>query len=207
MPHKEWADADPRLAALCFDALRALEADGAKLVDVTLPHLEVAQAIGVLSIGPETAAHVVDYEEYEHRFGGELRVQMAILGSVGAHEYLTAQRARAALRRTTAEVMGGLDLLALPTTPIVAPSYPVDEDLQHVVDDDATRLMCRYAFLANLTGYPSSSTPVGTVDGLPVGLQLLGDAWDEGSVIAGMAHLERLGIPAIPLAPGYSPLL
>ncbi len=208
IPATEWKDADERVGALCMDALRALESEGARLVEIDLPHAGIAQAIGVLSIGPETRAHVADYvAEHGDRFGGELEMQLALLGSVSAHEYLTAQRARAALRRSTAEVMGGIDLIALPTVPGVAPSYPASENRQHVVDDDATRLACRFAFLANLTGYPSGQTPVGMHEGLPVGLQLLGDAWDEASIIAAMAHLERLEIAAIPTPGAFEALV
>lgn len=208
VPQAEWQDANPEVAAACMDALRALERDGAKLVDVTLPHAEVAQAIGVLSIGPETAAHVCDYAaEFGHLFGGELRLQMAILGSVGADDYLRAQRARAALRASTAAVMRTVDVLALPTLPIVAPKYPAREDRMQVADDDNTRIICRYTFLANLTGYPAGTAPVGLVDGLPVGLQFVGDAWDEGSVLACLAAVERTGASNLPTSPAYRPLL
>jgi aspartyl-tRNA(Asn)/glutamyl-tRNA(Gln) amidotransferase subunit A len=44
-------------------------------------------------------------------------------------------------------------------------------------------------------------------DGLPIGLQLVGDAWDEASVIAVMAHCERTGISARKTAPGWQDLL
>jgi aspartyl-tRNA(Asn)/glutamyl-tRNA(Gln) amidotransferase subunit A len=54
--------------------------------------------------------------------------------------------------------------------------------------------MCRYAFLANLTGLPALSAPVGSDrDGMPVGLQLIGDAWDEACVLQAAAALERVG--------------
>jgi aspartyl-tRNA(Asn)/glutamyl-tRNA(Gln) amidotransferase subunit A len=46
--------------------------------------------------------------------------------------------------------------------------------------------------LANLTGLPAATAPVGKdADGLPVGLQLVGDAWDEATVLAALAQLER----------------
>jgi aspartyl-tRNA(Asn)/glutamyl-tRNA(Gln) amidotransferase subunit A len=55
--------------------------------------------------------------------------------------------------------------------------------------------MCRHTFLANLTGLPAGTAPVGVDgDGLPIGLQLVGDAWDEGTPLALMAELERLGV-------------
>jgi aspartyl-tRNA(Asn)/glutamyl-tRNA(Gln) amidotransferase subunit A len=63
--------------------------------------------------------------------------------------------------------------------------------------------MTRFNFLGNLTGLPAGSAPVGMHDGLPLGLQIVGDAWDEASVLAVLAHLERLGISELPLPRGY----
>lgn len=62
-------------------------------------------------------------------------------------------------------------------------------------------ILCRFCFLGNLTGLPAASAPVG-IDGagLPVGLQLMGDAWDEATVLAACAHLERVGV-AVPRRP------
>ncbi len=208
VPAAEWRDADTAVGERGMAALRKLEAEGAKLVDIELPHASLAQAIGVLCIGPETAVHVRDFAEaHGDKFGGELRLQLAILGSVSSQEYLLAQRARAALRRTTAAAMRKVDLLALPTLPCVAPTYPVSENRQQVADDGATRRVCRYTFLANLTGYPAGTAPVGMVDGLPVGLQFMADAWDEGSVLAALAAVERTGLSNIPLSSGYRSLL
>ena len=55
--------------------------------------------------------------------------------------------------------------------------------------------MCRFAFLGNLTGLPAGTAPVGIdPEGLPVGLQIVGDAWREEVVIGVLAHLERIGV-------------
>jgi aspartyl-tRNA(Asn)/glutamyl-tRNA(Gln) amidotransferase subunit A len=63
------------------------------------------------------------------------------------------------------------------------------------VDPELLDGMCRYAFLGNLTGLPAVTAPVGgDRDGMPVGLQLIGDAWDEACVLQAAAALERLGI-------------
>ena len=57
------------------------------------------------------------------------------------------------------------------------------------------------------TGLPCGTAPVGLGDaGLPVGLQIVGDAFDEATVLSVLAHLERIGVatvrkPRIPVAP------
>lgn len=203
VPRALWERADPDVVARCEQALRALEKDGAKLRDVDIPFLEHAHAVGVLSIGPETHIALQEIQQaYGDRAGGELRLQLALLGSAGASEYLYAQRVRASLRASVATAMRRLDLLAMPTTATPAPRYPRTENRVHVADDDAVRAMCAFAFPANLTGLPSATAPVGTVGALPVGLQFVADAWDEASAIAAVAHIERLGISALPAPAG-----
>jgi aspartyl-tRNA(Asn)/glutamyl-tRNA(Gln) amidotransferase subunit A len=67
------------------------------------------------------------------------------------------------------------------------------------IDTDALDGACRYAFLANLTGLPAATAPVGRdPNGLPVGFQVVGDAWDEPSVLQVLAELERQGAAAVP---------
>ena len=63
-----------------------------------------------------------------------------------------------------------------------------------IIDPPALHAACRFAFLGNLTGLPAASIPVGKdASGLPVGLQIIGDAWDEACVLQVAAALERSG--------------
>lgn len=75
-------------------------------------------------------------------------------------------------------------LIALPSTARTAPQVSEDEIRGGFIDPPLLDGLCRYAFLANLTGLPAVSVPIGDDrDGLPVGLQLIGDAWDEACVL------------------------
>jgi aspartyl-tRNA(Asn)/glutamyl-tRNA(Gln) amidotransferase subunit A len=66
------------------------------------------------------------------------------------------------------------------------------------LDSAGIREMCRFNFLGNLTGLPALSMPVGLdANGLPIGLQIVGDAWDEASVLAVAAHAERTQIAEV----------
>jgi Asp-tRNA(Asn)/Glu-tRNA(Gln) amidotransferase A subunit family amidase len=91
-------------------------------------------------------------------------------------------------------VLRDVDVLALPTTATTAPAATDAEFDGSFLDARAVDAMCRFNFLGNLTGLPALSAPVG-VDpgGLPIGLQIVGDAWDEATVLAVAAHLERIG--------------
>ncbi len=202
----ELTDADPRIALLIEQALVALQAEGATLVDVTLPFGSLVNAIGAVTIASETAGNVRDdFATHGAQFGDELAILMRMMQLVPAQDLVTAMRARAHLRRATARRFAEVDLLALPTAAIPAPVYRTREDRQPILDTGATSSLTRFSFLGNLTGLPAGTVPIGLVDGLPVGLQLVGDAWDEASVVAAMAHAERIGITdAVPRPPGFS---
>lgn len=195
----ELKDADPAIAQLVVDALKALEADGAVLVDVDIPLAAFVNGIGALAIGGETSANVADlYREHGPDFGHELAILLGLMQQVSAQDFLMAQRHRAALRRQTAAALAGVDVLALPSTATTAPLYKSSEDRTAVLDTNATAAMTRFSFLGNLTGLPAGTVPIGLSAGLPVGLQFIGDAWDEASVFAMMAQAERAGLTELP---------
>jgi aspartyl-tRNA(Asn)/glutamyl-tRNA(Gln) amidotransferase subunit A len=209
VPEAELSVASPEVAASCRAALVALEREGATLVSVSLPLAAVAAPIGYLTIGCEVVAthwhHFVDRRDL---MGEDLRLSFAILASVPAHEFLDAQRLRAALRAETAKVLTEVDVLALPTTATTAPKLPVEQRGRPMSDPEAIDAMCRFNFLGNLTGLPAGTAPIGLdPDGLPIGLQIVGDAWDEAVVLGVLAHLERASIAKVPRAKAAMDLL
>lgn len=204
----ELADADAPIARACEAALAALEREGAVLIDVEVPLARHAPAVGALTIASESVANTHDHmRTHGALHTEEYRLISAVLHELDAQSFLGAARVRAALRRELARVMAGVDLLALPGSARVAPPYALDEGKRPLMDATSTAAMTRFAFLGNLTGVPAITFPVGMHDGLPVSLQLMGDAWDEASVLAGAAHAERIGLTHIERPTAYRSLL
>jgi aspartyl-tRNA(Asn)/glutamyl-tRNA(Gln) amidotransferase subunit A len=190
----EWADAVPALSQAGHDALRALEKEGATLVDVHLELARWAAPAGYLAIGMESFAPHRELWAEEAPFNGDLAISYATLGEMSATEYAHSQRVRSGLRAEVARAFLDVDLLALPTTASPAARVTDAEFEGGFLDARALDSCCRFAFLANLTGLPALSAPVGlSEERLPLGLQLVGDAWDEATVLAAAAHLERIG--------------
>ncbi len=205
VPEAEWSDADPAVARAGKEALRRLEADGALLESVDLPILRHCPAAGAVLIGTETMGNALaDLALHRDEMGDDLRVIFAITQGLSAHEYFLAQRVRSALRRDLAAVLRRVDAIALPTSAAPAPSYPLADGGVSITDTHDLERALRYAFPANLAGLPSGQVPTGTSEtGLPVGMQFLGDAWDEVSIVALMAHCERIGFAQLELPEDY----
>ncbi len=191
----EWSAARADTALPGREALDALEREGAILVPVRIKMAKHAAAIGYLTIGLESFSAMLDARhEHMDELGPDVQLLMAGMETFRADDYLDAQRLRAALRREVAEVLAGVDVLALPTTARGAPKVSEQEARDGFVDPPALDAMCRFAFLGNLTGLPAGTAPVGfDSERMPVGLQIVGDAWDEACVLAVLAHLERIG--------------
>jgi aspartyl-tRNA(Asn)/glutamyl-tRNA(Gln) amidotransferase subunit A len=194
----EWADADEPIGRACDAALKALEAEGAVLVDVSLPLARLAPAMGAIIIASESAANTADDQvAHANELSEELRTIYGLMGNITAQELLMARRTRVALRRQTAAAIAGVDVLALPATARQAQPYALDEGRTPLLDSAATAAMTRFAWLGNLTGLPGVTFPVALYDGLPISLQIMSDAWDEASVIAVCAHAERMELTHI----------
>jgi aspartyl-tRNA(Asn)/glutamyl-tRNA(Gln) amidotransferase subunit A len=193
----EWRDAPEPVQRAGRAALAALEKEGAKLVDVRLELAKHAASIGYVVIAGEARAALrADWRDHGEEMSDDLQVTFSSLDAFGALEYLDACRLRSGLRRELAQAFAVVDLLALPSA---APAVKVsDTDMKSgFLDTKVIDGLCRFMFLGNLSGLPALSAPVGCDNfGLPVGLQLMGDAWDEATIFAASAHLERIGVAA-----------
>ncbi|MEO8874277.1 MAG: amidase [Polyangiaceae bacterium] len=193
---RQWQDASPAIQKAGRDALAALEREGAELVTTRVDMLRHAAAIGYGTIGMEARGALRDHwARFADRMSPDLQVVLGSLSEVYSTDYIDGQRLRAGLRREVARLFGDVDLLALPSTVSTATPATEKEMASGFLDSRALDSSCRFMFLGNLTGLPAASIPVGLdANRLPIGLQLVGDAYDEATVLAASAHLERIGV-------------
>ena len=205
VPKSEWADAAPEVAQAGMEALRALEKAGAELRDIVIPLAKHAPSIGYITIALEARANLrVTWRDHMNDMSPDLVVSFAALDAFSAIEWADAQRLRAGLRRDMAGHFGSIDAIMLPTTQTTAIHATQEEMTSGFLDSAALDALCRFNFLCNLTGHPALSAPVGADrTGLPIGLQVIGDAWDEATTLAISAALERAGA-ATPRRPATS---
>ncbi|NLE77793.1 MAG: Asp-tRNA(Asn)/Glu-tRNA(Gln) amidotransferase subunit GatA [Chloroflexi bacterium] len=197
----------PEVAAAVSHAVRQMQALGAEVREVSLPHTEYALPAYYLVAPAEASSNLARYDGIRYGlsadqaadlwdgyrssrqagFGAEVKRRI-MLGtyalSAGYYDayYLKAQKARTLIQGDFDRVFASCHVLVGPTTPTAA--FPlgqrVDDPLQMYLSDVFT-------IPANLAGLCSISVPCGFAQGLPVGLQITAPAFHEERLLA-VAH-------------------
>ncbi len=188
------------------EAIKYYESIGCTFKEVSLPHTGYAVATYYIVATAEASSNLARYDgiRYTHRaesfdakdsvdiycqsraegFGNEVK-RRVLLGtyvlSSGYYDayYLKAQKARTLIRRDFENVFQEVDALLTPTAP-----SPAFKRGAHSGDPLSMYLSDIYTISANLAGIPGLSVPCGYVEGLPVGLQILGKPFKEDELLA-----------------------
>jgi aspartyl-tRNA(Asn)/glutamyl-tRNA(Gln) amidotransferase subunit A len=176
---------DPDVAAVFAAALRQLESLGARRVDGSLPHAPAMNIACEVLIGAEAAVYHEDNlrrAERRQLLDPAVRLYATSGRFYMATDYVKAQRLRLQLQADLEAALGAGDVLVCPSDPTLTPKVGEAPRLQG-------RELMWFEFgtvnLGNLTGAPGLSLPCGfTPDGLPVGLQVYGRAFDEAGVLS-----------------------
>ena len=169
-----FAQAEPAVAAA---AERALVDLGARLEPVSLPLLEDAGAIQQLVMLPEaTSIHLPWLRSRLDDYGHDVRARLLAGLFLPAAGYANGRRLCRRYRRELELVFDQVDLLAAPAMPVVAP--PIDADAVAY-----RRRLITFNSPWSLAGVPAASVPCGFVDGLPVGLALVGRRHADATVL------------------------
>jgi aspartyl-tRNA(Asn)/glutamyl-tRNA(Gln) amidotransferase subunit A len=180
--------ADPRVAAIVQAAVDELVAQGAGVEPTEVPLLEEAGTINQLVMLPEaTNAHLPWLRERLADYGPDVRARLLAGLLLPPTAYITGLRARRWFTDGIRELFERFDLLAAPAMPVTAPA--LGEDSVEVRGDTMPYRVALIPFNSpwSLAGLPAASLPCGFVDGLPVGLALVGRRHEDGTVLR-VAH-------------------
>ncbi len=210
---------DEDIAAMWNNGIAWLKDAGAEVVDISLPHTKYALPAYYIIAPAEASSNLARYDGVRYGlrdlpdgaglqdmyaatraagFGEEVRRRIMIgtyVLSAGFYDayYTQAQKVRALIARDFDQAWSQCDLILAPTAPSAA--FGLGEKSS---DPLAMYLNDVFAVPASLAGLPAMSVPGGlSKNGLPLGLQIIGKALDEQSVLnAGLAIEERAGFTA-----------
>jgi Asp-tRNA(Asn)/Glu-tRNA(Gln) amidotransferase A subunit family amidase len=188
-------DVQPEVGEACEAAIEALRAEtGGVVKEVELPDLDTSTLAAVLTLNTEALNGVTPerlnklHPEISPLNRGVFKYRMLL----PAAAVVQASRVRTLMRRRLAAIFEAVDVLAWPTVPAPAPPLeaPVVELPSGMLSADQANV--RGGALANLTGSPAISVPVGlSSGGLPIALQLSA-AWGRDELLLDAAEaLER----------------
>ncbi|NND68672.1 MAG: Asp-tRNA(Asn)/Glu-tRNA(Gln) amidotransferase subunit GatA [Halioglobus sp.] len=201
------AGLDGATGAAIRAALAELEGLGATLVEVSLPHTELTVPTYYVIAPAEASTNLSRFDgvRYGHRcedpqdlldlytrtreegFGDEVKRRILVgtyALSAGYYDayYRKAQQVRRLVQQDFMDAFDNVDVIAGPTTP--GPAFAIgaksDDPVSMYLEDV-------YTLAVNLAGLPGMSVPAGQVEGLPVGLQLIGRHFDESRLL-NIAH-------------------
>jgi aspartyl-tRNA(Asn)/glutamyl-tRNA(Gln) amidotransferase subunit A len=201
---------DARIRERCDNALEVMRGMGAEIRDVSLPHTDLAIETYYIVAPAEASANLARFDGVRYGLrleGGGLRgmyeatrsggfgpevTRRILLGtyvlSAGYYDayYRKAQQVRALIARDYRDVFrGGVHVLFTPTTPTTAFPLGAKSDPYEMYLSDI------FTVTANLAGVPAMSLPIGRIDGLPVGGQLIAQHFEERQMFAAAFALER----------------
>jgi aspartyl-tRNA(Asn)/glutamyl-tRNA(Gln) amidotransferase subunit A len=205
--------------ALWQQGIAWLREQGAEIVDISLPHTKYGLPVYYIVAPAEASSNLARYDGvrfgervdgadlidmYERTraagFGAEVKRRIMIgtyVLSAGYYDayYLKAQKVRALMLRDFTEAFAAVDAILTPTAPSAA--FAIGERM-----DDPITMYLNDVFTvpAPLAGVPAMSVPAGlSAEGLPLGLHVIGRHFDEETVFAVAAAIERAaGFKALP---------
>jgi aspartyl-tRNA(Asn)/glutamyl-tRNA(Gln) amidotransferase subunit A len=201
---------DEQVKGVIEVALKKAGNAGFKIETVSLPHASYGLPAYYVIMPAEASSNLARYDgmRYGGRepgkvlteiykktraegFGAEPKRRMLIGTYVLSHGYydayyVTAQKMRTLISKEFGDVFKKVDFVVAPTTP--TPPFKLGENAH---DPLKMYLQDIYTVLANIAGIPAISIPAGSVDGLPVGIQLFGERFKDYKLLAAAKKCEE----------------
>ncbi len=183
---------DTEIEKLVRDGIKKLEEQGAKIKEVKIPSLKYAEwAELITSLSEASSIHHSDMLTRPDDFGNDIRMLFELGELPSAVDYLQAQQVRRQLKQEFNKVFQEVDILAMPTLPILPNNIGDDWADLNGEKVDLIDNIIRFMGPGNLTGLPALTVPCGFSKGLPVGMQFMGPAFGESAILNAGYALEK----------------
>lgn len=186
-------DLDPDVARVLDETIAVFKREGADVAPVELPDQRQLSSASQLVLAVEAAAfHKRWLIERPQDYGSQVLMRLQNGLAVPAITYLEAMRWRGPALAAHHAATAGVDAVIAPASPVPAPTI-VESDVGGGPGAEAViQRLTRFTRPANYLGLPSLTLPAGfTKSGLPVGMQLIGRAFDEATLLTMGAAFQR----------------
>jgi len=181
----------PEVKAAVQQAARRAEELGVRVIPVRVPDIEALNTVGLVILLSEAAAV---HQANLHRrgdFGSDVLALLDQGSLIPAVDYVNAQRQRKLIVEEFHALFRGIDCLFTPATPITAPRIGQSEVTLDGTTHNTRILTTRFARGINVLGFPALSIPCGrSAEGLPIGLQMIAQPFEEDLLLAVGGALE-----------------
>lgn len=185
------ANAQPEVVELVARAAEALKAE--KLVEIPEPQ-RASAATMVITRAEAANLHLPNLKRRPNDFDPLIRDRLLANSLIPAAWYIQAQRFRRWHHRQLLKLFESVDIILAPTTP--SPAHRIGDEAVDIRGKQVPARAAAGLLVApfSLVGVPVISAPVGTVRGLPVGMQIIAAPWREDLCFRVARALERAGI-------------
>jgi len=183
-------------------AIARAQSLGAVIKPVRLPDMDALNAVARIVLLSEASSVAEPFMEDRGQFGPDVLALLDQGRLVPATDYINAQRLRRKMRREFEQVWQEVDCLIAPATPTPAPRIGDATIRLGGRDEDVRLASTRLVRCFNALGFPALSLPCGlSASGLPLGMQIVGPAFEEALLLRIGAALEDggVGIPPCPM--------
>jgi aspartyl-tRNA(Asn)/glutamyl-tRNA(Gln) amidotransferase subunit A len=183
---------DTQVASAFEAACGRLQEAGVSLTDVAIPHAgDIAPVYLHIALSEAAAFHAKTLESRADDYTPTVRQRLEMGRYILAEDYVRALRGREVLRGEVNTALEGLDALLLPTVPVPATRLGATTVRIAGNEEPVRNITLRLTQLFNITGHPAITVPCGrTVEGLPIGAQLVGPSGNTTALLDVAAALE-----------------
>jgi len=181
----------PDMLAAFRKAVQTAAGLGAHVVEVKVPDIAALNTIGRVVLLAEASALMEPHLGNRALFGDDVLALLDQGRLVSGTDYVNAQRRRRMMQREFDALFEDIDCLFTPCTPTAAPK--IGQALLEIngVEEDVRLASTRFVRGVNVVGLPALALPCGKDSaGLPLGLQIIGRAFEEETIIAAGSALE-----------------
>jgi aspartyl-tRNA(Asn)/glutamyl-tRNA(Gln) amidotransferase subunit A len=182
-------NAAPEVENAIGTALKTFEKLGARLVAVDLPSAPEQRRIFDEIVQPEAFVyHEAFLKSHGGLYGSDVKGRIELGRTKFSTEYVRATRDQAVMKQEAERIFESADVIVTPTLPIPPPRIDSLQKPWGKEPETAVASLTRFTRPFNIVGLPTVSIPCGfTADGLPIGMQISGRAFDESTVLR-VAH-------------------